>query len=263
LALKTKVVRRITQIPADDWNKVFPDVIENYNLFKTLDESRLEQFSFYYIVVYDRNKPVGAATSYMMDYPLDTSISGPLKRVTNAIKKLRPGIFNVKALVCGIPITRGRIGIVGKTDNVMKAILRRMEQIAKKNRASVVAFKDFDQSYDRILAHLEKTGYSRFNSLPRTELDISFADFEEYLKHLSAANRYGLRRKFRKIDNNVKIEMEVVDSLEGDALRDAYRLYLDVETKHGSNFELLTMDFFRNISRRSNGCFIIAFCHQL
>ena len=39
--LKIKVVRKIEEIPPQDWLHVFPKVIENYYFFKTLDESAL------------------------------------------------------------------------------------------------------------------------------------------------------------------------------------------------------------------------------
>ena len=247
--LKTKVVRRITEIPADDWNKVFPDVLESYDFFRTLDDSNLEQFSFYYIMVYDRKTPVGATTCFLMDYSLDTTISGPLRRITNSIKKLKPNIFSLKVVVCGMPIGQGRIGLTGQTDIVMKVILRRMEQIARKKRASIIAFKDFDQTYTGMLDPLQKRGFSKFDSLPTTNLNVWFKDFEEYLKTLSGANRYDLRRKFRKVDGHVKIDFQVMDVLEDGMLQDVYRLYLDIIAKHDMSFELLPAEFFKNASR--------------
>lgn len=249
LSLRTKVAGRISEIPAEDWNKVFPNVLESYGLFKTLDESRFGQFTFYYIMVYDRKTPVGATACFLTDYSLDTSVRGPLKRITNSIKKRMPNILGIKALVCGSPVGQGRIGIAGNTDGVINAIFRRMEQIAKKNRAAVVAFKDFDETYKKILDPLQKDGFSRFDSLPVAELNVRFKDFEEYLKTLSSATRYDLRRKFKKVDNLVPIDLEIVERLEDGVLRDVYRLYLDIVAKHDMEFELLPIDFFRNISK--------------
>ena len=148
LGLKTKVVKKISDIPVGDWNKVFPDVLESYDYFKTLDESNLGQFSFYYIMVYHRATPICAAPCFLMNYSLDTSISGPIKRITNAIKKRMPNIFNLKALICGTPLGQGRIGI-GDHPDCMRVILRRMEQIAKKNKVAIIAFKDFDKTYNK------------------------------------------------------------------------------------------------------------------
>lgn len=248
LALKTRVARKITEIPADDWNKVYPNILESYNFYKTLDEVGLGQFSLFYIVVYGRKAPVAATACFLVKYPLDTSISGPLRRVTNSIKKVMPNIFSLKAVICGTPISQGKIGIAGDTDTIMKAILRRMEQIAKKNKAPIVAFKDFDQTYARMLDPLQKAGFSKFDSLPTTILNVWFKDFEEYLTTLSSASRYDLRRKFRKVDGHVKIYMEIVDALEGEALHEVYKLYLDIVAKHDMNFELLPIEFFKNIS---------------
>ncbi len=253
LGLKTKVTRKISEIPVGDWNKVFPDILESYDFFRTIDESGLEQFSLYYIMVYDRKAPIGATACFLVNYSLDTSINGPLRRVTNSIKRFAPNIFSLKAFICGTPMSRGRIGITGRQDVVMKAILRRMEQIAKKNKAAIIAFKDFEQNRTELLDPLQKKGFSKFDSLPSTELNIWFKDFEEYLKTLSGANRYDLRRKFKKVDGHVAIDREIVDSLDDDALRDVYKLYLDIVAKHDMGFELLPIAFFRNISKNMPG----------
>ena len=249
LSLKTKVAKNIAEIPADDWNKVFPDVLESYDFFRTLDESGMGQFSFYYIMAYNRKVPVGATACFLLNYSLDTSINGPLRRATNSIKKIMPNIFSIKALACGMPIGEGRIGISGQREIVLKAILRRMEQIARKNKAPIIAFKDFDPTYTDLLDPLQKIGFSKFDSLPTTKLNVWFKDFEEYLNTLSSANRYDLRRKFRKVDGHVKIDLEIVDALEDGALQDIYRLYLNMVEKHDMGFELMPVEFFKNISR--------------
>jgi hypothetical protein len=248
MSLKTEIARRISEIPAGDWVKVFPNILESYDFFRTLDESGLEQFTLYYIMVYDGKIPVGAASCFLMDYPLDTSIRGPLKRITSSIKKRMPDLFSIKALICGMPLGLGRMGITGDTDGVMDAILRSMEQIAAKNKAAILAFKDFDKSYARVLDPLKKHGFSKLDSLPLAEFKVCFKDFEEYLKTLSGATRYDLRRKFKKVDGHIPIDLEIVEMLEDDVLQDVYRLYLDTVAKHDLGFELLPIDFFRNIS---------------
>ena len=252
-ALRTKIARRITEISRSQWESVFPKVPESYDFFRTLDGSGFGQFSFYYIMVYKDKEPVGATTCFTMNYSLDTSVSGPLKRLTVSIKKLAPRIFNIKVLVCGTPIAPGRIGFKGDGDPVVRAILRRMERMAKREKAHIIAFKDFDKSYMKTLAPLKKEGFTRLNGLPLTELKIDFKDFEGYLATLHGENRYGLRRKYRKVDKNVTITMEEADALEDGALRDAYSLFCNVETKHGVNFEKVPVDFFRNIPKNMPG----------
>ncbi|MCX5679582.1 MAG: GNAT family N-acetyltransferase [Candidatus Omnitrophica bacterium] len=251
--LNTRVTRKISDVPSDDWNKVFPDVLESYDFFKTLDESSIKQFSFYYIMVYDRKIPVGATACFLVDYSLDTSINGPLRRITNSIKKIKPNIFSLKTFVCGIPMSQGRIGLAGKHEATFKVMIRRIEQIARKNKAAIIAFKDFDKSYTGMLDPLQKYGFSKFDSLPNTELNVWFKDFEEYLKTLSGATRYDLRRKFKKVDGVVDIRMEIFDKLEPGDLRDVYRMYLEIVARHDMNFELLPIDFFRDIPKNMPG----------
>jgi len=243
------VARKISELPRADWNKVFPDILESYDFFKTLDQSNLEQFSLYYILAYDHAVPVGATACFLMNYSLDTSIGGPLKKITNSIKNLLPNIFSLKILFCGMPLGQGRIGIVAHADTVMKAILRRLEQIARKNKAAVIVFKDFDQTYAGLLDPLKKLGFRKFNSLPSSELKVEFRDFEDYLKTLSGATRYDLRRKFKQVNGRVDISMEIVADLKDDELQDVYRMYLELVDRQDMEFELLPIDFFRNITK--------------
>lgn len=253
LGVKTRLFRKITEIPPEEWNRVYPNVLESYDYFKTLDEAGLDQFSLFYLMAYKGKEPVAATTCFLLNYSLDTSINGPMRRITNAVRKHLPNIFNIKAIVCGVPITDGKMGLAGRSDEILNAIVRRLERMAKKNRAAVIAFKDFGQAYTKILDPLKKTGFARFDSLPGTVLDVRFKNFEEYLAALSSANRYDLRRKFKKVDGRVKIDMEIADDLDQGTLNEVYKLYLDIVAKHDMGFELLTVDFFRDITRNMPG----------
>lgn len=53
---------------------------ESYNFYKTLDEAGLSQFTLFYIAAYVRKASVAATACFLVNYPLDTSISGPLRR---------------------------------------------------------------------------------------------------------------------------------------------------------------------------------------
>ena len=249
LPLKTRVFRQIEDIPPEAWNKVYPDILESYNFFRTLDESGLDQFSFYYILVYEGRNVVGATNCFLMNYSLDTSISGPLRRLSNAIKRLKSDIFSLKVFICGMPLGLGRIGFTGDKDKIMHVLLRRMEQIANKEKCAIVAFKDFGHSYAGMLDPLQKEGFVKLDSLPTTEMRVWFRDFEEYLNTLSGASRYDLRRKFKRVDGHVKFDMRLTGALNEHELREVYKLYLDIVDRHDMGFELLPMAFFKNLSK--------------
>jgi predicted N-acyltransferase len=247
--LKTKIARRIEEIPAQDWLSVFPRVLENYYFFKTLDESNLEQFSFFYILVYDNNTPVGATSCFTMNFPVDIAIGGKLKMITGFIKRFFPRIFSPKVLFCGLPMGQGRIGITGEPGRVIKAICNAMEEIARQEKIGIIAFKDFKSDYRKIFDKSLGNDFIAMLSLPSTDMDISFTSFEEYLKTLSSVSRSGLRRKFKEIDGRVKIDLEITGRLEGKVLDEVYALYLQIYYKQEISLEKLSPDFFRNISK--------------
>ena len=245
--LRTRVIRKIEEISPDQWNKIFPDVPEGYYFLKTLDESKFDQFSFYYVLIFEHKQLVGAAPCFLVNYSLDTSVNGPLRQLTNAIKKTFPNLFSIKALVCGIPMGQGQIGISGYTSTIVEAIERRMEALARKINAPLIAFKDFDRSYDHYFVPLLKNGYLKIDSLPMTCLKLDFANFEDYLKTLSGATRYDFRRKLKKA-SSIKIESSMVTTLDEATLKEVYDLYLQAVETHDMGFEIVPQEFFRLIS---------------
>lgn len=246
---KVKIVQKIEEIPLQDWNKVFPKSLESYYFFKTLDESNLTQFSFFYILVYDIDTCVGAASCFIMDFPLDIAVKGKLKVATNFIKIFSPKILSPKILFCGLPMGQGRIGISAEPKKVIEAIYKGMEGVAQKEKIGIIAFKDFDLSYKDILGKYLDGGFFKINSFPSTDMDISFLSFDEYLKTLSNASRGGLKRKFKKIEGQVKIDLEITNKPREDTLNEIYALYLQTYEKQEVGLEKLSIDFFRNISK--------------
>jgi len=247
--LKARIVNRIEQIPREDWDQAFPKVLESHSFLKTLDESSFDEFSFFYIIIYDNEVPVGAASCFLMDFPLDLAVSGPFKLFFKSIKFILPNIFKQKTLFCGLPMGPGRIGIVRDSQQVMEKISQSLEKIAKEQKAAMIIFKDFTSEYEAGLKPLLSKGFSRIESFPFTQMDIRFKSFDEYLKTLSRSSRENLKRNFKKVDNKVKIDLEVVGKLEDKVLGEAYALYLETYNKQEMSFEKLSEDFFRNIQR--------------
>lgn len=248
-SLKVRIIKKIEEIPRAEWEKVYPEALENYAFFKTLDESSFGQFSFFYLLVYENNTLRGAASCFVMDFPLDTGVSGPLKLLFQAVKKLLPGIINPKVVFCGLPMGMARIGIIGDPAEVIEAICSGLEKLAAENKAAMIFFKDFTKPYEEALRPLLRKGFSRIESFPTTQMDIRFNSFEEYLKTLSRASKEGLKRNLKKGEAGEKIDLEEKGKLEDEELSQVYGLYLQTYDKQELGFEKLPPDFFKNISR--------------
>ena len=249
IELRTEIITDITQISSKEWSRVYPQVSESYHFFKTLQESSLEQFEWHYILVYDGGELVGIAPCFLMHYPLDTTIQGPIKSVFLKIKENFPHFMELKALVCGLPMGQGRIGAFKDPGAVVRAIGEAMESLAVSRKISVLGFKDFGVQECEWLDALQAEGYYKFESLPSTEMAVPFRSFDEYVKTLTRVSRDGLKRKLKKIDRSAPLPMEVRDRLSEDELDQIHALYTQTLLKHGEmSFEVMTKDFFRLLS---------------
>jgi len=235
--LVTKVIKKIEEVPADEWNKIFPHVPESYYFLKTLDESNFEQFSFHYILVYE-HKELGPHAGH----------SSILVGAAPCFTRSFPELFNIKALVCGIPMGQGQIGLTGFSSAILEAIEQRMEVLACKVNASVIAFKDFEGPYDHFFVPLLKKDFIKINGLPTTRLNLNFSDFEDYLQTLSSATRYDLRRKLKKA-SSIKIDSSIESAPDETTLNEVYSLYLQAAEKHNKDLAPLPPDFFSLISK--------------
>ncbi|MFA5168579.1 MAG: GNAT family N-acetyltransferase [Candidatus Omnitrophota bacterium] len=247
--LRTEIITDITRISPEEWSRVYPQICESYHFFKTLQESGLEQFEWHYILVYDAGELVGVAPCFLMHYPLDTTIQGPIKSVLLKIKKRSPNFMELRVLVCGLPMGQGRIGVVRDAGAVVQAICRAMESLAASRKISILGFKDFGLRECEWLDVLQAEGYYKFESMPSTEMAVPYRFFDEYVKTLNRVSRDGLKRKLKEIDRAAPLPMEIREHLSEDELDQVYALYTQTLLRHGEmSFEIMTKDFFRRLS---------------
>lgn len=242
-----KTCNKISDIPKYNWDAVFPDILESYNFFKTMDESLSHQFNSYYITVYEGPSMILAAPCFIMDYPLDTTIEGPLKTLIHNIRKKIPRLFTLRALICGSPASEGRIGVKGlHYKEAIETLAEEMLSISKREKAPLIAFKDFHENYIKYLDPLTGKHFYKVLGYPSVELPITFKTFEEYFSGLSKATRKDLKRKFRKSEG-VDIVFEVRNEA-GEFIDKIYELYLNTLYKSDVHFEILSKSFFKSIS---------------
>lgn len=251
--LRIVTVRSIREIPVADWIRVYPSVLENYAFFKTLDESGFDQFSFFYIMVYRGDEPVGAASCFTMRFGIDMTVTGFLKHVFGAVRKMLPNLLNPKVFMCGLPMGMGRIGLQDGSSEILEAIRLEAEKCARAEKAAMIIYKDFTRESEGLLAPLLKKSYFKIQSIPTTIMDVRFKNFDEYLMTMGKVSRDGLKRNLKKVDAQVKIDLEVKDVLEERELADIHRLYLQTFNKLDMGLEKLPLEFFRAAPRNMPG----------
>jgi predicted N-acyltransferase len=252
--LRSEILTDITQISPEVWSRVYPKIFESYDFFRTLQESGLKQFEWHYILIYEGAELVGIAPCFLMHYPLDTTIQGPIKSFLLKIKKRSPNFMELRVLVCGLPMSQGRIGILKDHRAVVRTICEAMESLAASRKISILGFKDFGLQECEWLDALEDEGYYKFESLPSTEMAVPHRSFDDYMKTLNRVSRDGLKRKFKKIDRATPLPMEMRERLSEEELEQVHALYTQTLLRHGEmSFEIMTKDFFRHISDNMPG----------
>jgi len=249
-----KILRSLEAIAPAEWDALFPGIPENRNFYKTVESTLSCQFQFYYVAVLTEGRPVCIAPCFLMDYPLDTPMGPPLKKVVGLIRRFMPGFFCLRILFCGLPTGEGKVGVSpADCDKTTLALLvGGLEAAARDARSRVTVFKDIPERYTSFLDPLREAGFHKIGSYPLVELDLHFGSFEEYFETLSRATKKDLKRKFRKIDGLQGLKFEVRDDA-GALLEDIDRLYLNTFEKSDVRFEKVTKDFFREIPRNMPG----------
>jgi predicted N-acyltransferase len=247
-----KVCDSVNSISRLDWDRVFRDVPEGYAFYKTLEESGLEEFSFFYALLYKNGRLSLIAPIFTADFNLDIAVEGWLKAAIALIRKVYPRFLIIKTLFCGSPF--GESGVIGldldKEDepDALGTLIAGLKGFAKSKKARLTIFKDFPQEQAERLRILTGKGFFRLNSFPSAVNELNFHSFEDYLQSLGASSRKSLRRKIRSAYSQAKIEVRLMGEADS-AMEDVYRLYLDTHHQGGTKFERLTKEFFISASR--------------
>ncbi len=243
----TKISRTIREIDPAEWDRLFPETLERYPFVQTIEETLGQQFTFYYVSIYQGACCVCLVPCFVMDYSLTTTTGGFVKPLMSAIERMMPRAFTMRVLICGSPTGEGRIGIAETArQEIVDVLLETLRSIAKHERLSVLVFKDFSDRYTWLFQALNTAGFHRMPSYPAAWLDINARSWEAYLASLSKATRKDLKRKFSKLPSESAITMEVRTSL-GEDIDDAYVLYRKTLEKSNIHFEVLTKAFFQRL----------------
>jgi len=252
LGAEFSICDSVKSIDRSDWDRIFGDIPEGYEFYRSVEESKLTELRFYYALFTLDRRLAAIAPIFACDFNLDIAVEGRLRSIILFIRKLFPRFLIVKALFCGSPFSEhGMIGLGGEVKNktrVMNGFLKLLDLISKRENAKLTVFKDFTEEGVAVLSGIIKRGYFKVNSFPSAVQELNFSSFEEYLKTLGKATRKSLRRKIKDAYSYGKIEVKVLNDLEG-LTEDVYRLYLNTHGQGATKFERLTREFFISVSR--------------
>ncbi len=253
-----KIIDSISKIKKQEWDLIFGDIPEGYRFYKALEESGLEEFSFYYVLLYEDEKPVLIAPLFITRFDVDSVLEETVGSSIRRIRRIIPKFLVFKTLFCGSPFgENGMLGIANnRQDNpgIISQLINILNMFAEKNDVSLIVFKDFMEADTQTLDCLTEHGFFKTDSFPSAIVDLGFDSMDAYFKSLSRGTRKSLRRKLRKAYAKADITVMVVQNV-ADIVDDIYRLYENTHNAGKTRFEKLTKEFFTKIAENLGpGC---------
>lgn len=231
------------------WQGLMQDSLEGYRYHLAFESGKVSGFKTGYISVSKAGVSVCIAPIFITDYALDTTVQGSIKTFTRHLSKWLPKLMTLRLLCVGSPVTdSAKIGYSKDqplSAELVKLLSGKLDEVAKLEGASVIAFKDvLATDVKQFWPLLKAQGYSCVDNMPVASNAIDFKDLDGYLATLSYSTRKGLRRKLKKI-NQLRIEEH--DGLPPH-LEEIYQLYLNCYEKSELKFEKLTLAFFESLA---------------
>ncbi|MFA5092745.1 MAG: GNAT family N-acetyltransferase [Candidatus Omnitrophota bacterium] len=250
-----KILDSIDKIGQKPWDAVFGKIPESYFFFRALENSEFPEFKFHYLVIESGHEIMLIAPLFTADFNLAIAVEGYLAKFIKFIRLIFPRFLIIKTIFCGSPF--GEHAILGikqgfkNNPDIISLLLKGIEACRSNLNAPLVVFKDFLRQDTLFLDLLIQKGYSKVVSFPIVDLKLNFTSFEGYLESLASFDRKYLKRKLRQAYSRGKIEVKVVQDIEGE-INQIYELYENTYYKGAIKFEHLTKNFFLQVSQDLN-----------
>ena len=250
--MEVLVADSIEAFGREEWNRLFPDELEDWSYYRAVERSGLPNFAWLYFGVREDGRLRAAVPAFLTEYELDTTLSGALRRMTDMLSRWFPRLLRQRMLGFGSPVTEAcHLGFEPGTPaaeqrRLLDAILARAEVHARERRVQMFAAKDSSAAQDALWAGAAQARRMRRQpGLPTACLDVRFADLDEYLAGFSKATRKDMRRKLKSAS---KLRVEWRTNID-DIADDVMRLYRSTHANAEFSFEELTPDYFRGVLR--------------
>ena len=248
--LEYSILTSINDIPSNYWDNLFgKDIIEGYGYHKTLEESHLKEFSFYYLVAKRNQKIVAIFPFFTTDFSFATLLPDPLEKIIFNIQKVFYRFLRMRLLFVGSPAAEEIYLGCSKDENlnlIAEEAVNKLHGFLDKNKISTILFYNLTKKNSGLIFYLRAKGFKLMEGFPNSVIKINAHSLQEYINNLRPSTRKDLKRKLKKSADLTTLKTELHNDLTG-IENEVYRLYLNNLQDSGVSFERLTMDFFQNI----------------
>jgi len=230
-----------SDIPDELWVQCFSPAVEGRWWYDAMERSGLEdQFEFSYALICDELRPVGIAPLFVMNVPIDLVVPPMWLSFFNLIGRVRRACRYQRTLFVGSPCAdEGKLGLVPGADRlkVMMSLQAALVGRARHVGAPMLVWKDFPSAYDDDLKVLAlNAGMFRLESFPGTIVDLPGSSPDDYYAALRATHRSNLKRKKRRGDAALPVDIEVLYRPDAVVLDRIFELFWQTYEKATTRF---------------------------
>jgi predicted N-acyltransferase len=246
-----RVLSRAELEHCDAWKSAFAGKCKDHRFYEIVEQTLDSKFEHSYLMLEDQaGKARAIQPLFFVQQNLVEGIPA-LRAAVEAIRRRFPRFLTMRVLMVGNAAGEGHLDASSPEDEdwVAAALHATLKTYAQQSKASLVVFKDFPAKYRHALRNFSSNGYTRVPSMPMTELELRYTDFDHYVSTLGASTRKDLRRKFRKTAAAPPIVLEVVTDLTP-YVDEVYPLYVQVYQRSPLKFERLTKEYLCSLGQR-------------
>jgi len=251
--LTCNCVPRLDGVSAAELGRLFPEPSTTAPLLSLLQESGIDGFNLWSIVVLKDDAPILLLPLFETRFDLSTFVEGWIKKSLKVADRLIPSLFQPRVLSVGLVVGEwSEIGIdpqidEGTLDAACKMAFSTLQTLAAELKSDIVALYNFNRYGKLPVDVFKKFNQVQYGACAR--LPINFSSMEEYLSRLSRAARKDLLRKVR-----VAPEVRMIRSCTISPFLDKiYRLYLQIVERSPMSLGAHNRLFFEKICERVPG----------
>lgn len=240
-----EIVKRAAALEAGPWRDALASFAKDSRYYE-ICEAALAQanFQYRYLVLRDgAGTTVAVQPLFFTDQDILAGIGAGPRALVAKMRRIFPRFLTMKMLMVGCTAGEGHPGFLAP--EAAPALFEALRVYSRREKTAIITFKDFPAAHrSQLDAPAKGYGYVRMPSFPSTILKLDFASFDDYVaRKLGKAMRKNLRRKFRKVDEETPLTLEVTSDVSG-CVDEVHALYQQVLARSNFRFEELTRDYF-------------------
>lgn len=242
---------KVETINRNEWDACFEkgDVLGSFDLARAIENSKLPDIEFHYLVGIQDNQLSFVIPCYVCTVPLDALAPSLIRRCFSEVRKYYSSFLVLRVLVVGNPLA-SCVGLerLNQTSRP-KALAQIKEVLIEKGRSlktNLIAFKEIEESEMQTMKAALGSQFLIVPSLPMSYLALRSRDGESYEARLRSRYRNLLRRRMKLLET-AGIAWEVLEDF-GDLAEILCNLYRQVYKRSKTKFEVLTPEFFKQLS---------------